>query len=344
MKPFRPASWIVLGNWSATPQRLRLVSWILVACGTLIGCTGEDSSSGGGTTPGASKGVIGVSLQNLTNPFFMVIADNLRDEAAKHGYTVDLQSGEDNVARQRNQIQDFIVKKAVAIVLNPKDSKAIGPAIVAANEAGIPIFTVDIRCLDPTAKVVAHIGTDNYNGGRFAGEAMIEALGEAGGKVVLLDYEVAESCIERERGFKDVLKEHNASGKPGKLELVAELPSGGTRDQGFRSASDAIQAHPDIVGIFAINDPSALGARAALEKAGKADQVKIVGFDGQPEGKKAIKEGKIYADPIQFPDRMGRETAKSIAKYLNGEPVEPSVDIATELYRKADAEKDPEIN
>ena len=74
------------------------------------------------------------------------------------------------------------------------------------------------------------------------------------------------------------------------------------KDQGYKAAEDALQAHSDLAGIFAINDPSALGARAALEKAGKADQVKIIGFDGQPEGKQAIKEGKIYADPVQFPN------------------------------------------
>jgi ribose transport system substrate-binding protein len=104
-----------------------------------------------------------------------------------------------------------------------------------------------------------------------------------------------------------------------------------------------LQAHPDLRGIFAINDPSALGARAALEKAGRADSVKIVGFDGQPEGKQAIKEGKIYADPIQFPDRMGVEIARAIVRHSKGEELPPQTLIPTQLYRKADGEKDPEL-
>ena len=104
-----------------------------------------------------------------------------------------------------------------------------------------------------------------------------------------------------------------------------------------------MQAHADLAGIFAINDPSALGARAALEKAGKADQVKLVAFDGQPEGKRAIKEGKIYADPVQYPDRIGRETARAIVKYFEGEEVPAEVLIPTGLYRKADADKDPDL-
>ena len=192
--------------------------------------------------------------------------------------------------------------------------------------------------------MVAHVGTDNYGGGKLAGKALLEALGESGGKVVLLDHDEVESTRERERGFKEVVDAHNQKGASGRVELVAELPCGGARDVGYRATEDAIQAHPDIVGIFAINDPAALGARAALEKAGKADQVVIIGFDGQPEGKKAIKEGKIYADPIQYPDKMGVETARAIIKYFKGEEVDPRLDIPTSLYRKADAEKDPLIN
>ena len=103
-------------------------------------------------------------------------------------------------------------------------------------------------------------------------------------------------------------------------------------------AEDALQAHSDLRGIFAINDPAALGARAALEKAGKADQVVIVGFDGQPEGKQAIKEGKIYADPIQFPDQMGVKVVDAIVRHSKGEELPPQILIPTQLYRKADAE------
>ena len=80
-----------------------------------------------------------------------------------------------------------------------------------------------------------------------------------------------------------------------------------------------MQANPGLRGIFAINDPSALGARAALEKAGKTEQVVIIGFDGQPEGKQAIKDGKIFADPIQFPDQMGQKIVDAIVRHSKGE-------------------------
>jgi ribose transport system substrate-binding protein len=80
-----------------------------------------------------------------------------------------------------------------------------------------------------------------------------------------------------------------------------------------------------------------------LKKAGKTEQVKIIGFDGQPEGKQAIKDGKIYADPIQYPDRIGQMTMQTILKYFDGEKVEKQQLIPTQLYRKADGEKDPEL-
>src|SRR5205807_10344269 len=102
-------------------------------------------------------------------------------------------------------------------------------------------------------------------------------------KVAILHFKEAESCRLRVHGFREVIETHNAQGK-GKIDLVAELDGGGLKHEGYKAAEDAVQAHPDLRGLFAINDPSALGARAALEKAGKAGQVKIVGFDGQPEG------------------------------------------------------------
>ena len=124
---------------------------------------------------------------------------------------------------------------------------------------------------------------------------------------------------------------------------AAELDGGGAKDQGFKSASAALQAHPDLAAIFAINDPSALGAYTALEQAKKVGQVKIIGFDGELAGKQAIKDGKFFADPIQFPVKMGQTSVQNIIKYLNGEEFEEMVLIPTYLYRKADADKDPEL-
>jgi ribose transport system substrate-binding protein len=308
---------------------------ITVLAGLLSGGCAEDKEA-------RARPVIGLSVLTLTNPFFQEIADNLQKEAAKHGYEVVVVSGEFDAARQQNQVKDFIVGKAAAIVLCPCESKGIGPAIQEAHDAGVAVFTCDIACLAPEAKfVVTHVATDNKAGGRQAAHALLEALGDAAGKIAILDYRAAESCLLRVAGFKEVIEAHNR-GRGAAVEIVAELPCGGVKDQGYKAAEDLVQAYPDLAGIFAINDPSALGARAALEKADKDDQVKIVGFDGQPEGKRAIKQGKIYADPVQYPDRIGRETARIIARYFEGDKVPAQVLIPTGLFRRADALKDAE--
>lgn len=292
--------------------------------------------------PAPTRGTIGASLLTLDNPFFKVIGDNLAAEGRKQGYDVIVVSGDKDVAKQSNQVKDFIVKKVSAIVLSPCDSKSIVPVIQEANAAGIPVFTVDVPCNEPGVKLVTQIATDNYGGGKEAGAAMIEALGERGGKVAVLHLKQVESCQLRVKGFREVIDAHNASGKP-KLDIVAELESGGAKDLGYKAAEDTLQAHADLRGIFAINDPAALGARAALEKAGKEKQVVIIGFDGQPEGKQAIKDGKIYADPIQFPDKMGVQLVQSIMTWSRGLPQPPQILIPTQLYRQTDAQQDPEL-
>lgn len=302
------------------------------------------AAAGGGAAP-AAKGTIGVSLLTLDNPFFKLIGDTITAEASARGWETQVVSGDKDVAKQGNQVKDFIVRRVSAIVLSPCDSKAIGPVIAEANAAGIPVFTVDIPYRGTDAKVVTQVATDNFGGGREAAAAMIEALGPAGGKVAILHFKQAESCLLRVAGFREVIDAHNAAlpGGSAAVEIVAELEAGGARDSGYKAAEDALQAHGDLRGIFAINDPSALGACGALEKAGKADQVVVVGFDGQPEGKAAIREGRIYADPIQFPEKMGQQIVDAILRHSKGEDLPPEMLIPTSLYRKADAEGDPEL-
>ncbi len=312
-----------------------------VAGGLLLtaGCSGKPAAPAG---PGPAKPVIGVSLLTLDNPFFKVIGDTISSAGTKQGYETVVVSADKDVARQGNQIQDFIVRRVAAIVLSPCDSRSIVPVVREANEAGIPVFTVDIPCHEPGVKIVSQVCTDNLGGGKEAAHAMIEALGAAGGKVAVLHFKQAESCRLRVRGFREVIEAHNAAGGPA-IEIVTELESGGAKDGGAKATEDALQAAADIRGIFAINDPAALGARAALEKAGKTEQVTIIGFDGQPEGKQAIREGKIHADPIQFPDRMGEQVVEAIVRYSKGEDVPPEILIPTSLYRQADAERDATV-
>lgn len=305
----------------------------------LLACVGGCSTQTTSSHANAPRGIIGVSLLTLENPFFKVIGDTIVEEGLQHGYQTLLVSADKDAAKQGNQVKDFLVNKVAAIVLSPCDSKSIVPVIREANESGVPVFTVDIPCDEPGVIIATQVATDNLGGGREAGRAMIEMLGPDGGNVAVLHFKQAESCQLRVQGFREVIATHNNSGGS-RIEIVTELESGAAKDGGAKAMEDAIQAFPDLRGVFAINDPAALGARAAIEKSAKTDQIGIIGFDGQPEGKQAILDGKIYADPIQFPDRMGQEIVKAIVRYSRGELLPKKTLIPTTLYRKADAERD----
>lgn len=293
------------------------------------------ANTGGGSPKKA--GTIGLSVLTMANPFFREIADSLADEAKKHGFEVVVASGENDPRRQDDQVKDFLVKKVSAIVLTPCDSKAVGATIKEANQKGVPVFTADIAALSADAQVVCHIATDNYSGGREAAKAMIKALNNKG-KVAIIDHPLVESCMLRMKGFRDELAAQKSA-----IEIVGSWPGKGAKDESFKAAQDILTSQKDLAGIFCINDPTALGAHAALEKTGLVGKILLVGFDGQLEGKQAIKDGKIFADPIQFPDQIGRVTAQTIIDYLDGKQVPKEKLIPTKLYFKEDAMKDPAL-
>ncbi|MGC4043879.1 MAG: substrate-binding domain-containing protein [Armatimonas sp.] len=252
-------------------KRSRVLTMLLggLGIGLLAGCPQPSTPTPGETakpaTTTTSSGTIGVSLLTMANPFFKDIADSMEAEGKASGYTVNVQAGELDPAKQKDQVNDFITKKVSAIVLSPVDSRSIGSAIKSANAASIPVFTADIACLDPTAKVVSHIATDNLGGGKLAGEALVKALGGKG-KIAIISHPEVESGMQRTKGFKEVV-----SKSPG-MQIVAELAGKGERDTSFKVAQDILQSNPDLVGIFAINDPSALGTVAGYRESGQAGQ------------------------------------------------------------------------
>jgi ribose transport system substrate-binding protein len=275
------------------------------------------------------KGKIGMTCMDLTNPFFKLIANIMQQEAAKYGYEVVALSGNLDPARQNNQLSDFVAQGYDAIFLNPVDSKSAGEGVKKAYAAGIPVFTFDVQVTDEEAKelVFSHIGSDNYQGGRLAAKSMIEITGDRG-KIAILSFPEITSCILRVDGFRDELREQNSN-----LQIVTELAAKGNRNDGYAVATDILQAHSDIIGIFAINDPSALGAYAAVQKAGKLDQIVVVGFDASPAGKQAVFEKKLYDTPQQFPRKMAKGTVETFIAYLEGRKVLKNNFIPCEHYQ-----------
>ena len=236
-------------------------------------------------------------------------------------------------AKQNNQLSDFAAQGYDAIFLNPVDSKSVAEGVKRAHKAGVPIFTYDVQVEDEQANemIVSHIGSDNYQGGRLAGESMMKVTGDSG-KIAIIGYPEASSARLRVEGFKGYLEEHAS-----KLQIVTELSGRGNRNDGYSVATDILQAHSDIVGIFAINDPSALGAYAAVVKAKKTDQITVIGFDASPAGKQAVYEKKLFDSPQQFPRKMAKGTVDAFIKYLNGEDVDKNTFVPCEHYYYEDS-------
>jgi ribose transport system substrate-binding protein len=300
------------------------VMWAIAGCGK------KEDAQATHQAGAAAKMTIGVSLLTRTHPFYQDLEAGLKEAAQTDGYDLIITAGEFDVAKQKDQIQDFIVRKVNAIIVSPCDSKSIGTAIKAANDAGIPVFTADIACLAEGVKVVAHVASDNVAGGRLAAQAIIQAL-NGSGKVAIIDHPEVESVIQRVKGFEEELAK-----APG-IQIVAKLSGHGVKDQAFRTTEDILQAHPDLTAVFGINDDSALGALAAVEKAGKTGKIIIVGFDAVPEAREAIKAGKIYADVIQQPRVIGQKTIEAIKTYMSGGTVSPTILIPCALFTQQDA-------
>ncbi len=328
-------------------HRMLFLGTLAPLCLIAMGCSPKPdvTTTPPGITPGKEattaptgkpKSTIGVSLLTSSNPFFKAMGDAMTAEAAKHNFDITLQYGELDASKQRDQVKDFIVKKVSAIILSPCDSRAVGTTIQEANAAGIPVFTADIASLDKAAKVESHVATDNFEGGKMAGTAIMDAIGGKG-KVAIIDHPEVESVIQRTKGFREVV------GANKNIQIVAQLPGHGERDASFKTAQDILVKNPDIDAIFCINDPSALGAVAAIEKAGKTGKIKVIGFDGMLEAKQAVKDGKIYADIVQFPDKIGEKTIQGIASYMAGEKLPPVTLISAAIYKKAEADKDTKL-
>jgi ribose transport system substrate-binding protein len=284
---------------------------------------------GGGAT---QKGkVIGVTLLTKQHIFYQDLEKGLLSEAKKNGYTVTVLAAEFDPAKQANQVEDFIAKKVDAIVISPCDSSGIGSAIAEANKANIPVFTADIANLSKEGQVVAHIASDNVEGGRQAGQLLAKAL-DGAGSIAIINHPNVTSVLDRVKGLKEALEKYP------NIKIVADVPAYGRRADAMKVAEDILQTHPDLKGIFGINDDSALGALAAVTAAGKKGKIAIVGYDATPEAKKEIADGGIYGDAIQYPDKIGMLTVQAIAAHFAGKPAQKYIPVEVGSWTKADAQ------
>jgi ribose transport system substrate-binding protein len=253
--------------------------------------------------------VIGVTLLTRGHMFYKDLEEGLRTEAAKDNYELIVTAAEFDIGKQIAQIEDFVARKVDAIIVCPVDSKGVGSGIKKANDAKIPVFTADIAALE--GNVVSHIASDNELGGKRAGEYLAQLL-HGKGKVAVIDQPILTSVLDRVAGFKSAIEKYPD------IKLVSDVNGDGVRDRSLEAASDLLQAHPDLNGIFGINDESALGALDAV-LAFKRMNIVIVGYDATPPAVDAILKGSpLKADVIQYPKKIGAATISTIKDYFSG--------------------------
>jgi ribose transport system substrate-binding protein len=265
-----------------------------------------------------------VTLLTQTHTFYKELEAGLREEAAQRNLDLVVTACEMDPAKQAAQLEDFVAQRVSAILAAPCDSNAIGPHLSGPEQAGIPVFTVDIAAR--SGKVVSHIASDNVQGGRLAAQALAGFMGDRG-KVLVIDHPTVASVQDRLRGFDEELKKHP------NITVVGRPNADGQRARAMAVMEDMLQANRDITGVFGINDDSALGALAVIEAAGRKD-ISIVGYDATDEAQAAIRKGSaLKADVVQHPTQMGRKAIEVIARHLAGEQVPAVVPIEVGLFK-----------
>jgi erythritol transport system substrate-binding protein len=225
------------------------------------------------------------------NPFFKSEADAADAHAKELGYETLVLEHNDDAALQDQQFDTAIARKAAAIILDNAGADASIAAVKKAKDAGIPTFLID-REINTTGDAMAQIVSDNYQGATLGAQQFVELMGEEGTYVELLGKETDTNAGVRSAGYNDII------GQYPDMERVAQQSANWSQTEAFDLMQTIIQAHPDIKGVISGNDTMALGAKAALDAAGKSDVI-VVGFDGSPDVIQSIKQGGIAATVLQ---------------------------------------------
>jgi ribose transport system substrate-binding protein len=267
---------------------------------------------------------LGLSLSTLNNPFFVTLRDGAQAAADAAGVELIVVDAQDDPAKEATNIEDLIQRGVSALLINPTDADAIVPSIQKANDAGIPVFTVDRGANGGT--VISHIASDNVAGGTVAAKFLCEAL-QGAGKVVELEGIAGTSAArDRGQGFNDYMSQ-DCTG----VEIVARQTANFNRAEGLTVYENILQAQPEINGTFAHNDEMILGAIEAAEAAGRAEVIIFVGFDAVDDAVQAVRDGKLAATIAQQPAVMGQLGVEVAIRYLSGEQVEVYIPVDLSL-------------
>ncbi len=278
---------------------------------------------------------IALIMKTMSNPFFQTMEKGAKEEAGKLGIELSSQAAdkETDDEKQAGIVENAIAKKVDAIVIAPADSKTLIPALLKANEAGVPVLNVDNR-IDPQAaeeaglKLVTFIGPDNAAGAEKAAGYLLETMGGQGKVAMLEGIRGVDNAENRKKGFERAL-----AGFP-QVSLADSQSASWELEQGDTVFTNMLTAHPDIAGLFCANDMMALGAIRAIEAAGKQGQVLVAGYDNLEAAREKIKSGALLCTVEQHPDLMGAYGVRCAVALLEGKDIPSEIAVPTDLITK----------
>jgi fructose transport system substrate-binding protein len=297
-------------------------SLVLAACGG----GGSSGSSGSGASGSASgeEVIVGLITKTDTNPFFVKMKDGATQAAQQAGVTLQSFAGKqdgDNEA-QVQAIENLISAGAKGFMITANDSKAIVPSLDKAKQAGMLVIALDTP-VDPADAADATFATDNFQAGNLIGQwakAKFAAEGKQA-KIALLDLSPNGVSVDVQRhngfltGFGINVPDKNVIGDIADPQIVGRDVTDGAEEGGRTAMENLLQKDSSINLVYTINEPAASGAYAALEAAGKQNDVTIVSIDGGCPGVAAVKAGQIGATSQQYPLKMAQEGVAAVAQF-----------------------------
>jgi len=265
----------------------------------------------GSPSQAAEKQKIAVVISTLNNPWFVVLGDAAKARAIELGYDAVVFDSQNDTAKEAAHFENLIARGYKAVLFNPTDANASVANVKKAKAAGVPVFCID-REINSTDAATAQLLSDNYSGCVALGQHFVKVVGKEGKYAELLGIVGDNNTFNRSKGFHSVVDRF-----PG-LKMVAQQSADFDRAKALEVFESILQKNPDLVAVFCGNDAMAMGAYQALLSAGKADKVKVFGFDGADDVVKLIAEKKIAATGMQFPKVMAAKAAEFADQYLKG--------------------------
>lgn len=283
--------------------------WIM----QMMGCSDRASMDSAGEST-ANNGLkksqrIAVIISTLNNPWFVVLGETARDQAIKLGHEATLFDSQNDTAKEAAHFDNAIAAEYAAIIFNPTDADGSIANVKRAKQAGVPVFCID-REINSNEVATTQLLSDNYSGCVELGKYFVEKVGEQGNYVELLGLVGDNNTWNRSKGFHSVVDRHSG------LKMVAQQSADFDRNKALEVMESILQSQDQIKAVFCGNDAMAMGAYQALLAAGKADQVKVFGYDGSEDVVQSISQGKISATVMQYPKLMATTAATYAHEYL----------------------------